>query len=162
MKNNLAIVDGQNGSYDYQKSLTGNSTFSYKAYPEMLKTICQHYGLYSAITIPAFRLKDREIQKCKNTETVALILRMRDDGIIKISGNHKEDDDKEMIFWAMKNNARIISNDKGLDKHLATLPYEDKIRAEKWLNENTIRFKFYNGEMVLQNYLPRSLKEDET
>ena len=159
---NLAIVDGQNGSYDYQKSLTGNNTFSYNAFPEMMKTICQSYGLRPTITIPAFRLKEREIQKCKNTETAALILRMKKDGIIKTSGNHKEDDDKEMIFWAMKNNAKIISNDKGLDKHLSALPPEDRIRAEEWLNENTIRFKFYNGEMVLQNCLPRSLKEDET
>ena len=157
-----AIVDGQNASYYYEKSQSGKEVFSYKALTEILKTTCQNYGLLSKIALPGFRLKDRETQKCESSETIALIQRMTDKGLTMITGNHEEDDDKEMIFWAMKNNAKIISNDKGLVKHVAILPYEDRIIAEKWLRKNTIRFKFYKGEMVLQDYLPRSLKEDET
>ena len=157
-----AIIDGQNASYFYEESVTGKARFSYRALAEILKTACQNYGLLSKIALPRFLLKDENMKKCESSETIALIQRMADEGLIIITGNHKEDDDKEMIFWAMKNDAKIISEDKGYVKHIATLPYEDRIIAEKWLKKNTIGFKFYNGEMVLQNYLPRSLKEDET
>ena len=157
---NHAIIDGQNASYEYERSLSGKRTFSYEGLVEMLKTTCQDYGLRSKIALPGFLLESKKTRKCNNPNTISLIKYMADKGLIIITGSAKENDDKEMIFWAMKKNAVIISNDRGLEKHIASLPHSEMIIAKKWLKKNTIRFRFYKGEMVLQNYLPR-FKERE-
>ena len=155
-----AIIDGQNASYGYERSLSGKKAFSYEGLVEILKTTCQDYGLCSKIALPGFLLNSKKTRRCDDPDTISLINYMADKGLIIITGDGTENDDEEMIFWAMKNNAKIISNDRGLGKHIVSLPHSEMIIAKRWLKKNTIRFRFYKGEMVLQNYLPR-FKERE-
>ena len=155
------VIDGANIAYAYQKSLAHEKRFSYKAYPEVMKAICQCYGFPESIaTMPKFRFNELR-KKCMNDDLCNLIEKMVDEGIIHLTGNTPGDDDREALALAMRLDARLLTNDKKMNEHFDKYSKEDRQIAEEWFDNNRIGYFFGDGKLVLMDCIPTNLKERE-
>jgi len=156
------VTDGANIAYAYQKGRTHEKKFSYAAYPEIIKEICQCYGFSKTIaTMPKFRYKELR-KKCMNNDTCDLIERMVDEGIIHLTGNAPGDDDREALALAMRLDASLITNDKNMNEHFDNYSKEDRQIAELWFANNRIGYFFGDGKLILMDCIPTCLKMEAT
>ncbi len=157
-----AVIDGANIAYAYQKGLTNKKQFSYEAYPEVIKEICQCYGFSKTIaTMPKFRYKELR-KKCIDNNICDLIERMVDEGIIHLTGNAPGDDDREALALAMRLDATLITNDKKMNEHFDNYSKGDREHAEKWFLNNRIGYFFGDNKVILMNCIPTYLKKGAT
>ena len=155
------VIDGANVAYAYLKSPPHKKKFSYEAYPEVAKEVCQRYGFEAILTMPRFRFKKLR-EKCMDDGICDLIERMVDEELRHLTGDATGDDDREALALAMRLEVKLLTNDKKMNEHFDKYSKEDRKIAEEWFDNNRIGYFFSENNMILIDCIPTCLKKGAT
>ena len=150
-----AVVDGPNLGHAYDRDMGGRGSFNLAAFLQAASDLKKRYRLKPVIIAPYHYF---QMDRIRDTLLREGIQAMNDNGeLLPLYREGRGKDDRHMLLWAYRNHSKIVSNDLRLHEHFEDLPQEERIKAQKWLRENQLTYKFIRGELVLNEMLPVSV-----